>query len=95
LARSSSAWARPWSTPRCWRRSATYRLWRDGGYAIGALLAGIIADFLGLHWAIGAVGVLTLISGMVVATVMTETLALAARQSDSPAAASQPAAGGG
>jgi MFS family permease len=80
-----------------WRASAVgvYRLWRDGGYAIGALLAGIIADLLGLHWAIVAVGVLTLISGMVVATVMTETLALAARQSASPAAASQPAAGGG
>ncbi len=60
-----------------WRASAVgvYRLWRDGGYAIGALLAGIIADLLGLRWAIGAVGVLTLASGMIVATVMTETLA--------------------
>jgi MFS family permease len=60
-----------------WRASAVgvYRLWRDGGYAIGALLAGIVADLLGLRWAIGAVGVLTLASGAVVATVMTETLA--------------------
>ncbi len=60
-----------------WRASAVgvYRLWRDGGYAIGALLAGVIADLLGLRWAIGAVGVLTLASGVVVATVMTETLA--------------------
>jgi MFS family permease len=60
-----------------WRASAVgvYRLWRDGGYAIGALLAGIVADLLGLRWAIGAVGVLTLASGVVVATVMTETLA--------------------
>ena len=60
-----------------WRASAVgvYRLWRDGGYAIGALLAGIVADLLGLRWAIGAVGVLTLISGVVVATVMIETLA--------------------
>ena len=59
-----------------WRASAVgvYRLWRDGGYAIGALLAGIVADLLGLRWAIGAVGVLTLVSGVVVATVMTETL---------------------
>ncbi len=59
-----------------WRASAVgvYRLWRDGGYAIGALLAGAIADLLGLQWAIGAVGVLTLASGAVVATVMTETL---------------------
>ena len=59
-----------------WRASSVgvYRLWRDGGYAIGALLAGIVADLLGLRWAIGAVGVLTLASGVVVATVMTETL---------------------
>ncbi len=59
-----------------WRASAVgvYRLWRDSGYAIGALLAGAIADLLGLQWAIGAVGILTLASGAVVATVMTETL---------------------
>lgn len=59
-----------------WRASAVgvYRLWRDGGYAIGALLAGAIADLLGLKWAIGTVGLLTLGSGVVVATVMTETL---------------------
>lgn len=59
-----------------WRASAVgvYRLWRDSGYAVGALLAGAIADLLGLQWAIGAVGVLTLASGAVVATVMTETL---------------------
>ncbi|MGI8476107.1 MAG: MFS transporter [Thermomicrobiales bacterium] len=60
-----------------WRASAVgvYRLWRDGGYAIGALLAGAIADLLGLRWAIGAVGLLTFGSGVVVLTVMTETLA--------------------
>jgi MFS family permease len=74
-----------------WRASAVgvYRLWRDGGYAIGALLAGIVADVLGLRWAIGAVGVLTLISGMVVATVMTETLT--ARQSVTTFAGHRPA----
>lgn len=78
-----------------WRASAVgvYRLWRDGGYAIGALLAGIIADLLGLHWAIGAVGVLTLASGVLVAMVMTETLA--AQQSTAPASAAQPVAGSG
>ena len=78
-----------------WRASSVgiYRLWRDGGYAIGALLAGIVADLLGLSWAIGAVGVLTLLSSAVVATVMTETLA--ARPSASPATASQPVAGSG
>ena len=59
-----------------WRASAVgvYRLWRDGGYAVGALLAGAIADLLGLRWAIGTVGLLTLASGVVVAIVMEETL---------------------
>ena len=58
-----------------WRASAVgvYRLWRDGGYAIGALLAGSLADLFGTRWAIGAVGGLTLLSGLVVATVMYET----------------------
>jgi MFS family permease len=73
-----------------WRASSVgvYRLWRDGGYAIGALLAGIVADLLGLSWAIGAVGVLTLLSSVVVATVMTETLA--ARRTASVASGTQP-----
>jgi MFS family permease len=59
-----------------WRASAVgvYRLWRDGGYAVGALLAGVVADALGLTWAIGAVGGITLLSGVVVALVMYETL---------------------
>jgi MFS family permease len=59
-----------------WRASAVgvYRLWRDGGYAVGALLAGVLADALSLTWAIGAVGGLTLLSGIVVAVVMYETL---------------------
>jgi MFS family permease len=59
-----------------WRASAVgvYRLWRDGGYAVGALLAGILADLLGLGWAIGVVAALTFVSGVVVATTMYETL---------------------
>ena len=59
-----------------WRASAVgvYRLWRDAGYAFGALLSGIIADALGVVWAIAAVGMLTLASGLVVALRMTETL---------------------
>ena len=59
-----------------WRASAVgvYRLWRDGGYAVGALLAGALADAVGLRWAIGTVGALTLLSGIVVALVMYETL---------------------
>lgn len=58
-----------------WRASAVgvYRLWRDGGYAAGALLAGSLADALGVRWAIGAIGGLTFLSGVIVATVMYET----------------------
>ncbi len=59
-----------------WRGSAVgvYRLWRDGGYAVGALLSGLLADALGLSWAIAAIAGLTAISGFVVAGVMYETL---------------------
>jgi MFS family permease len=59
-----------------WRASAVgiYRLWRDSGYSIGVLLAGIIADLLGVPWSIGVVGALTFFSGVVVAQVMRETL---------------------
>jgi MFS family permease len=58
-----------------WRASAVgvYRLWRDGGYAVGALSAGLLADALGLGWAIGAVGALTFVSGLVVLARMYET----------------------
>jgi MFS family permease len=59
-----------------WRASAVgvYRLWRDAGYAFGALLSGIIADLLGVVWAIAAVGTLTFVSGLLVAVRMKETL---------------------
>jgi MFS family permease len=59
-----------------WRASAVgvYRLWRDGGYAIGALLAGLLADLLGIPWAIGAIAALTFVSGVVVLGRMYETL---------------------
>ena len=58
-----------------WRASAVgvYRLWRDGGYAVGAFLAGSLADALGVRWGIGAIGGLTFLSGLIVATVMYET----------------------
>lgn len=57
-----------------WRASAVgvYRLWRDLGYAVGALLAGITADLFGLTAAIAVVAVLTLASGMLVAIRMRE-----------------------
>jgi MFS family permease len=59
-----------------WRASAVgvYRLWRDLGYAIGALLAGITADLFGLAAAVWLVAGLTLLSGVVAATRMNETL---------------------
>jgi MFS family permease len=59
-----------------WRASSVgvYRLWRDLGYALGALLAGLIADALGLPAAMWAVAAITFISGSVVAVRMTETL---------------------
>jgi len=58
-----------------WRGSAlgVYRLWRDSGYAVGALLAGTIADALGMPSAIVSVGALTLLSGVVVLLIMKET----------------------
>jgi len=61
-----------------WRASSVgvYRLWRDSGYAVGALLSGILADALGLSWAIGAIAGLTALSGLVVAVTMYETLDL-------------------
>jgi MFS family permease len=59
-----------------WRGSAVgiYRLWRDSGYAVGALLAGAVADLFGMAWSIGIVAVLTFASGLLVAMRMPETL---------------------
>jgi MFS family permease len=59
-----------------WRASAVgvYRLWRDSGYALGALLAGVLADLFGVSWAIWVIGALTMLSGVVVHAVMAETL---------------------
>ncbi len=59
-----------------WRASAVgvYRLWRDLGYAFGALLAGLTADAFGLNVAMWVVAALTFISGVVSAVRMRETL---------------------
>ncbi|MBK6947048.1 MAG: MFS transporter [Haliscomenobacter sp.] len=43
-----------------------FRLWRDLGYAVGALLTGVLADSLGMLWAVGAIGFLTLVSSIVI-----------------------------
>ncbi|MEV6966014.1 MFS transporter [Hamadaea sp. NPDC051192] len=58
-----------------WRARAVgvYRLWRDLGYAVGALVAGVTADMFGLRPAIWVVAVITAASGVVVATRMYET----------------------
>jgi MFS family permease len=65
-----------------WRASAigVYRLWRDGGYAVGALLAGLLADagdaagIAGIPFAMLVIAALTFVSGTIVAVVMYETL---------------------
>jgi MFS family permease len=64
-----------------WRASSVgvYRLWRDLGYAVGALLAGISADLLGIAAAIQIVAALTFLSGVVVALRMQETVRYAVR----------------
>ena len=75
-----------WSTRPCsppigdvahpaWRARSVgiYRLWRDGGFAVGALLAGLLADIFGIPTAIWAVAALTAASGLVVAVRMYET----------------------
>jgi MFS family permease len=56
-----------------WRASAVgvYRLWRDLGYAVGALLAGVIADALGLSPAVWTVAFVTFAAGVVVLVRMT------------------------
>ncbi|HTL97518.1 MAG TPA: MFS transporter [Holophagaceae bacterium] len=58
-----------------WRPAAVgvYRLWRDAGYAVGALLAGVLADWLGLSSAIIAVAALTLGAGILAGLRLPET----------------------
>jgi len=59
-----------------WRASAVgvYRLWRDLGYAVGALLAGVTADLFGLAAAVWLIAGLTFLSGVIVVARMRETL---------------------
>lgn len=49
-----------------------YRLWRDAGYAVGAIVAGVIADAAGFSAAIVTIAALTWISGIIVAVRMRE-----------------------
>lgn len=60
--------------PRWRARSVgVYRLWRDAGFAVGALVAGVSADLLGVAGAIWIVALITAASGVVVAVRMYET----------------------
>ena len=67
-----------------WRARSVgiYRLWRDGGFVAGALLAGILADAISIDAAIWAVAALTAASGVVVLVRMYETHPPAARSAD-------------
>jgi MFS family permease len=55
-----------------WRATSlgVYRFWRDLGYAVGALLSGMVADLVGLDASIHLVAALTLGSGVVVVWMM-------------------------
>jgi hypothetical protein len=82
-------WEPRWSTRRSLRVSAmspchrgapaigVYRFWRDLGYALGALIAGVTADMLGLAGAFWIVAGSTFISGLIVAFRMRGTLSSA------------------
>jgi MFS family permease len=69
------------------RSVGVYRLWRDGGFAVGALLSGLLADLYGVRTAIWAVAALTAASGLVVAVRMYETLRGRAQDQSEPAGA--------
>jgi MFS family permease len=59
-----------------WRASAVgvYRLWRDLGFAVGAVLAGVLADAVSIEFAILVVAAVTAASGIDVSARMRETL---------------------
>ncbi|MGH2473657.1 MAG: MFS transporter, partial [Candidatus Limnocylindrales bacterium] len=61
-----------------WRGAAVgvYRLWRDLGFAVGAVVAGVMADRAGMPFAISVVAILTAASGIVVWARMRETRAV-------------------
>jgi MFS family permease len=58
-----------------WRASAlgVYRLWRDSGYALGAVLGGMLSDLAGIHLAVAAIALLTALSGLVTFRLLPET----------------------
>ena len=64
-----------------WRATSVgvYRFWRDLGYAVGALMAGVVAAMFGLVWAVHVAGILTALSGVLAWALMKETLPGSAR----------------
>jgi MFS family permease len=44
----------------------TFRLWRDLGYALGAIISGITADLFGIQYAIILIGILTILSAIII-----------------------------
>jgi MFS family permease len=66
-----------------WRARAVgvYRLWRDSGYAVGAVVGGVAADLWGLRAAIWVVAAISVVSGLIVAVRMYETHPSATRAS--------------
>ncbi len=52
----------------------TFRLWRDLGYAIGALISGVTADVFGLHYAILLIAIITIISAVIIKIRMPENI---------------------
>jgi MFS family permease len=58
-----------------WRGRAVgiYRVWRDLGYTVGAVLGGVVADLMGLHAAVWAAAAVSAVSALVVAVRMYET----------------------
>jgi MFS family permease len=68
LAAVSDAAAPSWRA----RALSVYRFWRDLGYAIGALTAGLLVAIAGFAWTIAAIGALTFVSGVVVVRLMQE-----------------------
>ncbi len=67
-----------------WRATAVgvYRLWRDTGYVVGALLGGVVADVFNLRAAVWVVAALSVLSGLIVAARMDATTYVPARSGD-------------
>jgi MFS family permease len=63
-----------------WRATAlgVYRLWRDSGYAFGALLGGILSDLFSIQIAVLMIAAMTLASGVITALFLPETIRVSA-----------------